>query len=377
MLSHELRNPLAAIRNATAAISLEKQDTTRREAAIAVIARQAQHMSHLLDDLLDVSRLTQDRLKLQLSEVALDAAAHAAIEMMQPMAAAARVLIEFARAATDVWVRGDAVRLSQMVANLLSNAIKFSPAGSRVTMTLDRESDQAVIGVRDEGAGMTPAELAHVFDLFYQGTRAADPGLGGMGVGLTLARRIAELHGGTLEAASEGCDRGSLLTVRLPLLGARTAFDVRTGIHATISDRVSDVPVHAGDGNRPRRFVVVEDHQDNREMTAALLSMSGYEVRSAGDGHAGVALISEFKPDVALVDLGLPLLDGNGVARHVRARRDLDRVVLIAVSGYAQSSDIERSLAAGFDAHIAKPVAFDQLAALVQRACLERGDPSR
>ena len=234
-----------------------------------------------------------------------------------------------------------------MFANLLSNAIKYSPPGATVNIRTRGEADSAVIAVRDYGAGMTPGILARVFEMFYQADDTLHRSQSGLGVGLTLARTIAELHGGSVEASSEGSERGSEFVVRLPLSAVELAV--------TPQQAIDDVAEEAS------RIVLVEDHQDNREMFQLLLEFEGHRVETAADGVEGLALIEQLKPDVAFVDIGLPLLDGYCVAERVRANPTLNSVILIALSGYVQPADVERARHAGFDRHLPKPVTPGQL----------------
>jgi CheY-like chemotaxis protein len=241
-----------------------------------------------------------------------------------------------------------------MLANLLSNAVKYSPPGTTVTLTTRREGGDVVIGVCDQGAGMPPDVLTHAFDMFYQADDTLDRSKSGLGVGLTLVRTIAELHGGTVTATSEGAERGSEFEVRLPLsaMPADAQAPDAGGPPATVRCEI----------------VLVEDHPDNREMIQLLLEFEGHTVQPAADGIEGLALIERCKPDIAFIDIGLPGLDGYSVARRVRENPDLRSVLLIALSGYVQPTDIERARESGFDDHLAKPVTPDQLLRVLRDA---------
>jgi two-component system CheB/CheR fusion protein len=357
MLSHELRNPLAAVRNATLALQRPDAAEPQRLNATSVIVRQVQHMSHLLDDLLDVARLTQDRLTLQRGPLVVGTAVTAAVEMVQPMAQERGVELSIAGDGHELVIDGDATRISQMLANLLTNGVKYSPPGARVVVSAARDGGHAVLRVRDQGAGMSHDVLTRIFDLFYQADETIDRRTSGMGVGLTLARRLAEMHGGTLEAFSAGPARGSEFVARLPLEAAR---------------EVSASQTHGTPASCAREVIVIEDHDDNREMTRMLLAFDGHRVHTAKDGIEGVSLIERLRPDVALIDIGLPGLDGYSVARQIRRKPELGAVALIALSGYAQPADVERALDAGFDEHVAKPVTFERLCAVVQAVCDRR-----
>jgi PAS domain S-box-containing protein len=362
MLSHELRNPLAAARTAVIALQRDHLDRPGRHAAYDVIARQVQHMSHLLDDLLDVARVTQDRLKLQPEGFDLSRAVTGAVEMAAPLAGERGVAMEVEGFAGPAMVVADLARITQMLGNLLANGVKYSPSGSAVRLVARCDGGEAVFRVVDHGVGMSRDVLDRAFDLFYQADDTLDRRQSGMGVGLTLARTIAALHGGTLTASSEGPGRGSMFEARLPLA------------QALVEEASPDV--HAADGSY--RIVLVEDHEDNREMIRLLLGCEGHLVEVAANGAEGLSLIERTRPDVALVDIGLPGIDGFTVAQRVRQNRALDEVGLIALSGYAQASDVEHARASGFDAHVAKPMSPEHLLAVVQAVIAERngGRPS-
>jgi PAS domain S-box-containing protein len=345
MLSHELRNPLAATRAAVMALRRKHLDREAQHAAYDVIARQVQHMGDLLDGLLDVARVTQDRLKLQLEPFDLTLAITAAAEMVMPFARERQVTLDLYPLPERAVVMADRARLTQMFGNLLTNAVQYSPPGSVVRLVALPDQGEVVVRVIDHGAGMTREVLEHAFDLFYQADETLDRRQSGMGVGLTLARTIALLHGSRLTASSPGPGEGSTFEVRLPYLPAPP--ETRPAARPAAS--------------RSYRIVLVEDHADNREMICLLLRSEGHLVEAAADGSDGVALIERVKPDIALVDLGLPGIDGFAVAERVRRDRALDGVGLIALSGYAQPSDVEHARASGFDAHVAKPMTPDHL----------------
>ena len=332
MLGHELRNPLGAISSAAHVLTLAEArgaDTTR---AREIIARQVQHLARLVDDLLDVSRVVAGKvvLRLQPLEVAETARRVAALH-------GGRHVITVQ--ATPVWVSADPTRLEQVVTNLLANAVKYAPAGSEIVVSVGPEDRQAVLRVRDSGVGIRPELLPRVFDLFVQADRSLERTGGGLGIGLTLVRHLVQLHGGTVEAASPGPGRGSTFTVRLPAL--------TTSPEPT---ETASAPV-AGPA---RRILVVEDNDDAREMLRNLLRLLGHEVYEARDGAIGVEEARRLRPDFALIDIGLPGIDGYEVARRIRA--DVPGARLVAVTGYGQPDDLERARAAGFDVHLVKPV---------------------
>jgi two-component system CheB/CheR fusion protein len=348
MLSHELRNPLAAILAATRVLESASWADDGCHEAGRVVARQANHMSRLLDDLLDVARITRGHIALRSELVDLRDAAHSAIEALNPFFADHSTTLDVDIAGEPLLVRGDAARLQQIQANLLSNASKYSPRGSHVRFELGRDGDQAVIRVSDQGHGIAPDILPRIFDLFVQGDQSLARSEGGLGIGLTLLKSLVELHHGQVEARSEGLDRGSEFIVRLPLVTA-------TG----------DEP-QAPPARRPVTSVVlVEDQDDARRMLQILLEAEGLRVFPAANGLEGVSLIERQRPDLALVDLGLPVMSGFELARRVRANPDLASTRLVALSGYGQDADIQAALDAGFDEHLTKPPDPGRLEALL------------
>ena len=338
MLGHELRNPLGAISNATHLLVMTESrggDTTR---ARDIIARQVQHLTRLVDDLLDVSRVVAGKVVLRLQPVELAETAR----RIAALHGGGRHVI--AVDATPVWASADPTRLEQILTNLMANAVKYTQPGGEIAVTVGREREGAVVRVRDSGAGIRPELLPRVFDLFVQGDRSLERSGGGLGIGLTLVRHLVQLHGGTVEAGSEGPGRGSTFTVRLPVLA----------VAPTPADAAS-API-AGPA---RRVLVVEDNDDARETLRNLLHLFGHEVHEARDGDTGVEEARRLAPDVALIDIGLPGIDGYEVARRIRA--DVPRARLVAVTGYGQPDDLERARAAGFDAHLVKPLDPRQL----------------
>ena len=339
MLSHELRNPLAAILSATRVLDTAGWGEASREEAGRVVERQARHMTRLLDDLLDVSRITRGRIALRNELIDLRDTARSAIESLGPLMAEhdTRLLIDISDEAIPVF--GDPARLQQIQANLLSNASKYSPRGAEVRFTLRREGDQAAITVSDTGRGIEPELLPRIFDLFVQGDQSIARSDGGLGIGLTLLKSLVELHHGSVEVHSDGAGTGSTFTVRLPL--ARTES------------------IAAGSTPRPctpvRTVVLVEDQDDARLMLKLLLEAEGVSVHSAANGLEGVELIERIRPDLAIVDLGLPVMSGFDLARRIRQHRRHDEIRLVALSGYGQDADVQASLAAGFDEHLTKP----------------------
>jgi two-component system CheB/CheR fusion protein len=340
MLSHELRNPLAAILSATHVLETAGwADEACRDAG-QVVARQANHMARLLDDLLDVARITRGRIALRTELLDLRDTARSALEALGPFMAERQTSLTVDITGEPVPVIGDAARLQQIQANLLSNASKYSPRGATVRFELRRDGEEAVIRVADAGRGIEPHMLPRIFDLFVQGDQSLARSEGGLGIGLTLLRSLVDLHNGRVDAHSDGAGRGSVFTVRLPLApeavaGARQAADA----HAQ--------PVQT--------VVLVEDQADARRMMQFLLEAQGVRVYTAENGSEGAALIERVQPDLALVDLGLPVMSGFDLARRIRAAAGNPRVRLVALSGYGQDSDVQAALDAGFDEHLTKP----------------------
>jgi two-component system CheB/CheR fusion protein len=351
MLSHELRNPLAAILSATRLLEADKQLETKCRDASRVVERQAKHMARLLDDLLDVSRIKYGRITLRTETVDLRDTTWSAIEALGPVLAEHATRLNVTTADEPLPVVGDPARLQQIQANLLSNASKYSPRGSEVTIDVQRKGDEAMIRVSDHGRGITPEMLPKIFDLFVQSDQTIDRAEGGLGIGLTLLRSLVEMHHGRVDVHSDGPNLGSTFTVWLPLSAEMTA-------------QPAEEPT--GDG-RVRSVVVVEDQDDARLMLQLLLESHGIEVHSAADGKEGADLIERVRPDLALVDLGLPVMSGFDLAQRIRRNGKVKRTKLIALSGYGQEEDVAAALNAGFDEHLTKPTDIDRLERLLGR----------
>jgi signal transduction histidine kinase/CheY-like chemotaxis protein len=344
MLGHELRNPLSAISNAMHVLSAPGASEDARLHARDIITRQNAHLAHLVDDLLDVARVTSGKIALARRPLEL---AGAVRQSVATLTASGRTGEHDLRLDLEaVWGNVDETRFEQIVTNLLGNALRFTPDGGRVHISLRGRPGEAVLSVRDSGVGITPDMLPRVFDLFVQGERGADRGGGGLGLGLALVRRIAELHGGGVEARSDGPGRGSEFIVRLPAIPAPPV--------------AAREPGPAEGNGAPRRILVVEDNEDSREMLRHLLMLDGHQVYEAADGPAGLEAAVRLRPDIAFVDVGLPGLDGYAVARQVRAETGA-AIRLVALTGYGQPEDRRLALEAGFDAHIVKPVAPESL----------------
>ncbi len=350
MLGHELRNPLGAIANAMLVLERLGKDDERAVELRAIVSRQIHHLSRLVDDLLDVTRLETGKIQLQRTRLDLRAIAERGVASLHEAGKTGQHTVELI--GEPVVVEGDATRLEQVLWNLLDNAIKYTPAGGRIAVTVTREGGEAVLRVRDTGAGIAPELLPRIFDLFVQADASLDRAQGGLGLGLTLVRRLVALHGGQVEVASAGRGQGSVFTVRLPALEG-----------AAPSPEPS--PPAAALPGPPRRVLVIEDNTDVRDGLRLLLEELGHEVVEAADGDRGVAVALDWRPDVALVDLGLPGLDGYAVARRIRAAPGGGRIRLVALTGYGQPEDRRRALEAGFDAHLVKPADADALLRLL------------
>lgn len=345
MLGHELRNPVASIRLAIETMGVGGDSRRQYD----VIDRQSQHLSRLVDDLLDVARVTHGKVVLQRAPVDLCELVQACFNALVPTAEA-NALSYSLSGDPQCWVDGDRLRLEQIVNNLLTNAIKYTPKGGSVRAVVRAEGERVRLSVEDTGIGMTAETVDRVFDLFAQADRSLDRAQGGLGLGLTVVRSLVELHDGTVEAWSEGLGRGSRFVVLLP----------RAQPGAVEEER----PPALAHADNPRRVVVVDDNDDLREMLEVFLVSAGHEVITAEDGPSGLERILDRHPDVALVDLGLPGFDGYELARRARAAGSAS--VLVAVSGYGQPDDRKRALAAGFDEHLKKPVAFQDLSSALR-----------
>jgi PAS domain S-box-containing protein len=346
-LSHELRNPLGAIANAVAA--LERRGGAEEAAARLrqIIQRQTHHLARLVDDLLDVARATAGKIPLNRQPVDLSEVAGGCVRSLRESGRARRHRVTFR--AESVIVDADATRLAQVITNVLDNAVKFTPSGGSVDVDVWREGQDAVLRVSDTGIGIGSEMLPRVFELFAQAEQPMDRSVGGLGIGLTLSRRLVEMLGGTIAVSSDGAGRGAQFTVRLPVETTGTP----------------PVPPAAPGPDRSRRILIVEDNDDARESLRLLLESLGHRVIEAGDGPRGLALALHHQPEVVLIDLGLPELDGYEVARALRASPIGKSAALIAVTGYGQADDRRRSKDAGFDAHLVKPVSQGVLSSLL------------
>jgi CheY-like chemotaxis protein/two-component sensor histidine kinase len=319
-----------------------------------VIDRQLHKLTRLVDDLLDVSRITTGKIRLHMEPLDAAAALHSAVETSRPLIEARKHTLRVSLPSHIVRVKGDVERLSQVISNLLNNAAKYTEIGGHIWLSLEREGNDAVFRVRDTGAGISLEMLPRVFELFTQADQALDRAQGGLGIGLTLVRRVIEMHGGNVRAESSGLGQGSEFILRLPVCQEEPVKEARpqngSGIHQ----------------NGPqRRVLVVDDNVDTAESLAMLIRHDGHEVRTAHDGPAALEATAAFRPEVVLLDIGLPLMDGYEVARRLRAQALGHELFLAAVTGYDQAEDRARSEGAGFDHHLVKPVRMEALRRLL------------
>jgi signal transduction histidine kinase/ActR/RegA family two-component response regulator len=351
ILAHELRNPLAPIRNSLHILRMTRQHHPAAERVSAMMERQVGHMVRLVDDLLEVSRITRGKIELRKEPVEVDAVLRSALETSQPLIEAAAHRLTLAVPPEPLVVDGDPVRLTQVVANLLNNAAKYTNAGGQLWLSARREGSWVAISVRDTGSGIAPEMLPHVFEMFTQVDHRAARVQGGLGIGLTLVKSLVEMHGGRVTAHSEGTGRGSEFVVHLPLASARR--DARGG-----EMRVKPSAVLG-----PRRVLVVDDNHDAADSLSILLRLLGADVRIAYNGPDALEAYSTYQPSVVFLDIGMPGMDGHEVAERIRSQSR--SVTLIGLTGWGQEEDRKRSQAAGFDYHLIKPADVDALETLL------------
>ena len=355
MLAHELRNPLAPIASAAAILSGRAVDAATVQRTSAIIARQARHMKGLIDDLLDVSRVTRGRVDLDTAELDVKDVIADAIEQVRPLVEQHGHRLTVALAPAPAIVLGDRKRLVQVMTNLLSNAAKYTPNGGNIDVLLEADADELAITVRDDGIGMTPELIADAFDLFSQGKRGLDRSQGGLGIGLALVKSLLQLHGGSVAIRSEGPDAGTTFQVRLPRASPQALAAVAGSAE------------HAGHEAPPLRIAIVDDNEDAGATLAMFLEACGHQVAVVQGARAALEEWPAFAPDACLLDIGLPGMNGYDLARALRKLPATGGAVLIAVTGYAQQRDREQALAAGFDELFAKPVDLAALDALLRR----------
>ena len=348
MLSHELRNPLSAI--STAAQLLGRQpDQADIGKAHEIIQRQSRHLANIVDDLLDMSRVMAGKIPLTKQRVDLCRFTRNCLNTLRLTGRSVAHVINFE--GEEAWIEADLTRLEQMVVNLLDNALKYTPPGGTLNVHIEVQGAEAILEVQDSGRGISAELLPHVFDVFVQGEQTLDRAQGGLGIGLSLVQKLVQLHGGTVHAASPGCDQGSVFTIHFPLV-------------PPASEQAIIAP-GAADELESCAILLIDDHDDSRMLMGMMLSAYGNQIYEAANGTHGLALAESRLPDIALVDIGLPGMDGYEVARRLRANPITADIRLIALTGYGSAADTQRALEAGFDLHLVKPVDADRLLAAI------------
>lgn len=354
-LAHELRNPLAPISNSLHILRAPR-DRVADDGVLNILQRQVNHLVRLVDDLLELSRITRGKIELRKDRVDLSAIVHSAVETSRPLIDAGQHRLTIRMDPEPITLEADPVRLAQVIANLLNNAAKYTDRGGRIWLTTKRERSDVIVSVRDNGVGIPPEMLPDIFGMFTQADRSLGQAQGGLGIGLTLAQSLAHMHGGNMEARSDGPGKGSEFVVRLPV------GPVDQHVKAVEAREKVAAESRASVG---RRILVVDDNVDSAESLGMLLEMKGHDVRVAHGGEAALTVARAYRPEVVLLDIGLPDVDGYEVATRLRREPGLERMLLIAMTGYGQEEDRRRSHIAGFDEHLVKPVDFNSLQVLL------------
>jgi len=360
-LAHELRNPLAPIQSALNVHKLEAEPDARRQ-LIGIIERQVHLLARLVDDLLDVARITRGKLDLRRQNVRVHDLLAAAIETARPLVDASGHTLVAEVADGDVVLFADAQRLSQVFANILNNACKYTAPGGRIELQARAAAGQLAVTVRDNGIGLTAEQCEHIFDLFVQADASLERSRGGLGIGLTLVRQLVQMHGGQVEVRSEGLGRGSEFTIRIPIAAEFTA---------TPADAA---PAVAAVVERPLRVLIVDDNHDGADMLALTLSIMGHQVATVYEPLEAVAAAESFRPDVAFLDIGMPTLNGYELAALIRPQPWASRLLLVALTGWGQEENRQRSAAAGFDEHLVKPIELETIQRICQLALRRHGE---
>ena len=359
MLAHELRNPLAPLRNALHILQAPPADPAVVARTVQIMNRQVQHMIRLVDDLLDVARIVRGKIELRKEPVDIAAVFKRAIETAQPLIDAQAHQLTVSLPDEPVWLEADPVRLAQVIANLLNNAAKYTEPGGSISLTAEREGSELLVGVRDTGMGIAPELLHDIFELFTQAERSIERSQGGLGIGLTLVRRLVEMHGGSIHAFSEGAGQGSEFIVRLPILqGQPEAPEDEPALANETAEAI-----HAG----PFRILVVDDNADAAESVAMIVKLSKHDVQVAHDGQTALEVAKVYRPHIVLLDIGLPGMNGYEAAKRLRQDPNLANTLLVAMTGYGRQEDQRRSHEAGFDHHLVKPVDVDVIQGLLTR----------
>jgi signal transduction histidine kinase len=356
MLAHELRNPLAPIRTVSELLARTVGGDANLKSSVEILRRQSAHLSRLVDDLLDVSRITRQRVELRREPVLVADVVRQAIETVEPLIRERHHDLRIHSSFGPLCVNGDSARLVQCVVNLLTNAAKYTQPEGRIDITTGERGGWVSIEVRDNGAGIPPSLLPRIFDLFVQSDRTLDRSEGGLGIGLSVVRSLVRMHGGEVTARSEGDGRGSTFAIELP----RVEFVAAAGAAHSVATATSG------------RILVVDDNQDAADSLGMMLELDGHQTRVVYSGQAAIAEARSFTPDVILLDIGLPEMDGYDVARLLRRDPVLAKVRLVALTGYGQPEDRDRALKAGFDDHLVKPVAPQDLAVTLEKLLTSR-----
>ncbi|HEU4852144.1 MAG TPA: response regulator [Telluria sp.] len=355
ILAHELRNPLGPIRSAVELLRhLDPYAPPVQENARQMIIRQTDHMVRLVDDLLDVSRISQGKIAVRKEKLRLNRVVQAAIETADPGIKRSRHTLSVSLPEQELCVEGDEVRLAQAISNLLNNAAKFTPAGGAIAVSVQAEGRDAVIRVSDNGIGIDDSNIDSIFSLFAQGPHTSERVQDGLGIGLSLVRTLVELHGGSVDVTSEGVGKGSTFEIRIPACGP-----------------VDDTPAQEAPGTESapagRRILVVDDNSDSADMLASLLEYAGHTIVTANDGASAIEKARTFRPQLAFLDIGLPDMSGYVLAQEIRKLPGLENIALVALTGYGQQKDREDALAGGFDQHLTKPVTYETLVDTIDR----------
>jgi len=355
MLAHELRNPLAPIASAIAMLNISNtSDNPVVSRACDIVERQTRQLTRIVDDLLDVSRVTRGKVVLQKQPLSIAAMVADAIEISNPLITALNHRMDISLPPNDLFVDGDAARLSQVLANVLNNAARYTEDGGDIWLSVSQTGAEVLISVRDTGIGMPSELLTEIFNIFTQSERSIDRSQGGLGIGLTIARSIIVLHGGRIEARSQGPGHGSEFVIHLPLLEQQPSANAQQEISFTTEKTI-------------RRILVVDDNRDAADGMAMLLDISGHITKTAYDGLEAIAAAESFKPELVLLDIGLPHMDGYAVAKHLRQQASSRDIVLAALTGYGDDDDRRRSREAGFNYHFVKPMEFAILNELLEQ----------